>query len=42
MVPEPTKVKNQAMMDGLIYGGLVLAGMALLWAITMNASPDSD
>lgn len=34
--------KSQALVNGIVYGGLVLAGLAFLWAITMSATPESD
>lgn len=33
---------DPAMLNKLMYGGLVLAGLALLWALTIGATPDQD
>lgn len=38
--PEPVNEKNQAMMNNLMYGGLILAGLALVWAVLRGPEPD--
>lgn len=40
--PESTNEKAQGVMNTLVYGGLVLAGLALLWAVTMGREPKND
>lgn len=38
---EPWREKRSAVVDSLVVGGLVVAGLAFLWAITMTA-PNHD
>lgn len=39
---QPAPLADPAMMNKLMYGGLVLAGLALIWALTFGATPDHD
>lgn len=42
-VPAPTPAPvsdNQAIMKNLMYGGLIVAGLALVWAVMVGPSPD--
>lgn len=38
--PGPVIEKNQAMMNNLMYGGLILAGLAVVWAVLRGPEPD--
>jgi hypothetical protein len=38
----PVNENGQSVMNTIVYGGLVLAGLAFLWAITMGASTQND
>lgn len=40
-VPQPVSEKSQTT-SPLVYGGLILVGLAVLWAVTRDAKPDYD
>lgn len=38
--PVPATENNQGVMNNLMYGGLILAGLALVWAVMVGPEPD--
>lgn len=39
-VPVPAAENNPAVMNSLLYGGLILAGLALAWAVMSGPASD--